>query len=128
VAAWWKGGNVTFRRRHFQWAPGSPTFRTRTFPKDINVADLKDAVDTLLQLIVQFGVAVAGLLSAFELWLRGQLQQMGVPHTLQTVLLIAVAVVLVLGSLRLFGGLIRVVVVLILLAMAIHIFMPVIES
>ncbi len=92
------------------------------------MADLKDAVDTLLQLIVQFGVAVAGLLSAFELWLRGQLQQMGVPHTLQTVLLIAVAVVLVLGSLRLFGGLIRVVVVLILLAMAIHIFMPVIES
>ena len=92
------------------------------------MANLQHAVDTLLKLIMQFGFAVAALLGGFEIWLRGQLQHMGVPHTLQTVVLIVVAVVLVLGSLRLFGGLIRVVVVLILLAMAIHVMMPVIES
>ena len=67
-------------------------------------------------------------LTAFEIWLRGVLQQLGVPHLLQTVLLLAVAAVLVLGSLRLFGGIIRVAVVLILLLIAIHIIMPVVQG
>ena len=43
-------------------------------------------------------------------------------------LLLAVAAVLVLGALRLFGGVIRIAVVLILLLVAIHIVMPVIQG
>jgi hypothetical protein len=92
------------------------------------VGNLQNAIDALLQVFRQLGDAVVGLLTALELWLRGQLQQLGVPHTVQTLILLAVAVLLVLGTLRLFGGLIRVVVVLILLLIAIHIMMPVIQG
>lgn len=92
------------------------------------MGNLQDAIDTLLQVFRQLGDAVVGLLTALELWLRGQLQELGVPHAIQTLILLAVAVVLVLGTLRLFGGLIRIVVVLILLLIAIHIVMPVIQG
>lgn len=92
------------------------------------MGQIETAIDSLLKLLTQFGVAVAAVLTAFELWLRHLLEQLGVPHTLQTVLLLAVAAVLVLGSLRLFGGLIRIAVVLILLLIAIHIVLPVVQG
>jgi hypothetical protein len=92
------------------------------------LANLQSAIDTLLGLLIQFGLAVAAILTGFELWLRGELQHLGVPHTVQTPVLLVVAVLLVLGSLRLFGGLIRVVVVLILVLIAIHIVMPVLPG
>jgi hypothetical protein len=92
------------------------------------VGNFVNAIDTLLNLLKQFGLAVAALLTALELWLRGVLVQFGVPHTLQTAILLAVAAILVLGSLRLFGGLIRIAVVLILLLIAIHIIMPVVQG
>jgi len=92
------------------------------------VGNLQTAIDTLLNLLSQLGVAVAAILTELELWLRGELQQFGVPRPLQTVILLAVAAVLVLGSLRLFGGLIRIAVVLILLLIAIHIVLPVIQG
>jgi hypothetical protein len=92
------------------------------------VGDLQNAIDTLLKLLTQLGVAVAAILTALELWLRGELQQLGLPHMVQTVILLAVAALLVLGSLRLFGGLVRVAVVLILVLIAIHIVMPVVQG
>jgi hypothetical protein len=92
------------------------------------VGKLQDAIDALLQVFRQLANAVAALLTALELWLRGELQRLGVPPTLQTLILLAVAVVLVLGTLRLLGGLVRVVVILILLLLAIHILMPVIQG
>ncbi len=92
------------------------------------MSQLQTAIDTLLRLLTEFGLAVASILTGFELWLREVLQQFGVPHTLQTVLLLAVAALLVLGSLRLFGGIIRIAVILILVLVAIHIVMPVIQG
>jgi hypothetical protein len=89
------------------------------------VGNLEAAINTLLQLLKQFGVAIAALLTEFELWLRGQLRQLGVPHSIQTVILIAVAAFLVVGAVRLFGGLIRVAVVLILILLAIHLVLPI---
>jgi hypothetical protein len=96
--------------------------------KENDVANLQNAVDTLLRLLTQFGLVVAAALTELELWIRGQLQQLGLPHSVQTVLLLAVAAVLVLGALRLFGGVIRIAVVLLLLLLAIHIVMPVIQG
>jgi hypothetical protein len=104
------------------------TFRTRIYLEETNVGNLQTAIDTLLKLLIQFGVAVAAILTEFELLLRGELQLLGVPHTIQTLILLAVAALLVLGSLRLFGGLIRIAVVLILVLIAIHIVMPVIQG
>jgi hypothetical protein len=92
------------------------------------LGNLQAAIDTLLKLLLQFGVAVAAILTALEMWLRGELQQLGVPHTVQTLILLVAAALLVLGSWRLFGGLIRVAVVLILMLIAIHIVMPVVRG
>ena len=52
---------------------------------------------------------------------------MGVPQQIQTAVLIAVAVILILAVFRLFGGLIRVAVVIILLLIVIHVLVPVIH-
>jgi hypothetical protein len=92
------------------------------------LGNLQNAIDTLLKLLMQFGLAVAAILTELELWLRGELQHLGVPHTVQTLVLLVVAALLVLGSLRLFGGLIRVAVVLILVLIAIHVVMPVVQG
>jgi hypothetical protein len=92
------------------------------------VGNLEAAINSLLQFLRQFGVVVAALLTEFEYWLRNQLQQLGVPHTLQTVILLGVAVLLVVGALRLFAGLIRLAVVLILVLVVIHLVIPVIHG
>jgi hypothetical protein len=99
-----------------------------TFLKETNVEKLQTIIDTLLQLLTRFGLAIAALLTGLELWLRRELQDLGVPHEVQTLVLVVVAVLLILGSLRLFGGLIRIAAVLILVLIAIHIVMPVIQG
>jgi hypothetical protein len=84
-------------------------------------------INELLQLLIQFGnIIVAGIVT-IELWLRAQLAQFGLSSNIQTVILVALAVVLIIGTLRLFGGLIRVAVVLILILIAIHIVLPILQ-
>ncbi len=85
------------------------------------------AVDALLQLLLQLGSLILAGIVAVELWLRAQFALLGLPPTIQTVLLIAIAVVLLLAALRLFGGLIRVAVVLLLLLVVIHVLLPIIQ-
>jgi len=85
------------------------------------------AIATLLQLLTQLGDLILAGIVAMELWLRTQFALFGLPPPIQTVLLIAFAVVLILVALRLFGGLIRVVVVLLLLLVVFHVLMPVIQ-
>ena len=82
-------------------------------------------VNSLLQLLVQLGdLAVAGL-RAIELWLRGQLTTLGVPAELQTVLMLALAALLVVAVIRVFGGLLRLAVLLVLLLVAVRALLPV---
>jgi hypothetical protein len=92
------------------------------------VEQLQTAINALLKLLTHLGVALAAILTALELWVRDELGQLGLPHAAQTLILLVVAVLLVLGSLRLFGGLIRVAAVLILMLIAIHILLPVIQG
>jgi hypothetical protein len=91
------------------------------------VGNLESAINSLLRFLRQLSVVIANLLTQFEYWLRERLQDIGLPHTLQTAILLGVAVLLVLGALRLFAGLIRVAVVLILMLLVIHLVMPVIQ-
>jgi hypothetical protein len=92
------------------------------------VENLQTAIASLLQILKQLGVALASILTELEVLLRNELQHLGVPPNLQTVILIAVAVLLILGALRLFGGVIRIAIVLILLLVAIHIVLPVMQN
>jgi hypothetical protein len=84
-------------------------------------------IDSLLQLLIQLGNIVVGWIVIIEDALRTQLTHLGVVPQLQTIILLAVAVILILGALKLFGGLIRVAVVLVLLLIAIHILMPILH-
>ncbi len=81
-------------------------------------------INRLLRIVITVGNIVLAGIVAIELWMRGQLAQLGVPKTLQTVLLATVAILLIVASLRIFGGLIRVALVLILVLIALHILAP----
>jgi hypothetical protein len=88
----------------------------------------RHVVNSLLQLILWLGNLIVAGIMAIESWLRAQLSQLGVSQPVQTVILLAVAVVLIVAALRLFGGLIRVAVVLVLILIAIHIVMPLVHA
>lgn len=84
-------------------------------------------INSLLQFLIRLGDVIVGGIVTLELWMRGQLSQFGLTPQVQTVIMVALAAVLILGSLRLFGGLIRVAVVLVLILIALHIVMPVLQ-
>jgi len=83
------------------------------------------AITKLLALIKSLVDLVLGALAAVEVWLRGQLAGLGVAPPIQTVILIAVAVLLIAAALRLFGGVLRGVVVIFLILLALHALIPV---
>nr|WP_294522921.1 hypothetical protein [uncultured Rhodopila sp.] len=84
-----------------------------------------NAINSILQLLLQIGNLIVAGLVAVELWVRGQLAAAGMAPSLQTVVMVSVAALLILGALRVFGGLIRVIVILVLILIAIHIVLPV---
>jgi hypothetical protein len=84
-----------------------------------------NAINAVLRLLVQIGNLIVAGLVAFELWVRGQLAALGMAPSLQTVVMLSLAALLILAALRLFGGLIRAIVILVLILIAIHIVLPV---
>jgi hypothetical protein len=91
------------------------------------VDSFEHVINSLLQLLIQLGDVIVGWIVIIENALRGQLMQLGVAPQLQTVILLACAVALILGALKLFGGLIRVAIVLVLILIALHILMPILH-
>lgn len=85
------------------------------------------AIETLLQLVIQLGDLMITGIVGIELWLRAQLAMFGLPPAIQTALLIALAAMLILAALRLFGGLIRVAVILVLMLILVHVLLPVVQ-
>ena len=84
-----------------------------------------NVVNSLLQLLIRLGNLIVGGIIAIEVWLRDQLAQFGLSPAIQTVIMLALAALLIMTALRLFGGLIRVAVVLVLILIAVHILLPV---
>ena len=89
--------------------------------------DVSNLVRSLLDLVISLGNIIVAALVTIEVWLRAQLTQLGLPPPIQTAILVAVAVLLIIGALRLFGGLIRIAIVLILILIAIHIALPALQ-
>jgi hypothetical protein len=83
------------------------------------------AITKLLALIRSLVDLVLRGLAAIEVWVRGQLAGLGVAPPIQTIILIAVAVLLIAVTLRLFGGVLRAVVVIFLILLALHALIPV---
>lgn len=83
------------------------------------------AINALLALFASAADAVLAGLAAIEQWLRIQLTGLGVAPRIQTVIMIAAAIVLLLLVLRVFGGVIRVVLVIFLILLALHVVLPI---
>jgi hypothetical protein len=96
-------------------------------PWENDVDAFARAIDTLLQLLIQLGNLILAGIVALEVWFRDQLSQLGLSPPIQSVVLVAVAVLLLVAALRLFGGLIRVGVVLVLALIVIHALLPIIQ-
>lgn len=95
--------------------------------RECKVDSLRHAIDSLLELILRIGDLIVSGIITIELWLRAQLDQFGLPPMIQTAILAVLAILLVVGLLRLFGGLIRIAVILVLMLIAIHILLPLVR-
>ncbi len=85
-------------------------------------------IGSLLRLLVQLGNLIVAGIVAIELWLRTQLAQLGVAPDVQTLIMLLLAAVLVVCAFRLFGGLIRVALMLVLILVASQIIMPLVPQ
>jgi len=85
-------------------------------------------VGGLLTLLEEIAEIILAAIISVELWLRSALRLLGAPPFVQTLVLTALAVLLIVGSIRLFSGLIRVAVVLVLVLIAMHIMMPALQG
>jgi hypothetical protein len=85
------------------------------------------SLQTLLQLLIVTGNLIIGGILTMELSLRDQLEIFGVARPVQTAMLLALTLLLILASLRTFGGPIRVAVTLVLVLTFIHVLLPVIQ-
>jgi hypothetical protein len=91
--------------------------------------DQVDAVITrLLEIIKSFVDLVLAGLAAIEMWVRTQLIQLGVPPAISLIILIALALLLIVAALRLFGGIVYAIVIIFLILLAIHALMPVVTT
>jgi hypothetical protein len=122
------GNCVTFPRKPlaFRWRLSNIVGRPHSLP-ECTMDDVRRVLNSLLDLVFRLGDIIVTGIIAIEFWLRSQLGLLGVPAPFQTIILIALAVVLIVLALRLFGGLIRIAIILILALIAIHILMPVLH-
>jgi hypothetical protein len=85
----------------------------------MEMGDLTRVVDEIIRLLIRLGGSILEAVQAIEASLRVQLNAMGVPPAIQTIILVGASIGIILLAVRVLGGLLRffVIVVLILLAM-----------
>ena len=75
----------------------------------------------LLAVIVAFFAFILGALDALEGAVAGGMLRMGIPHGVQTVIFVVVAVLFLVAVFRVFGGLIRAALILLLVILLVHV-------
>jgi len=85
---------------------------------------LDQAVNELLGLLARLTNAGLMGLAAIEAWLRAELATLGLPREAQSAIMIVAALLLLLIVVRLFGGIIRAVLVLFLILLVLHVVLP----
>ena len=88
------------------------------------MSQVDHAINSLLALFRAAADVVLAGLAAVEQWVRIKLTGLGVAPGIQTVIMLAVAVLLILLVLRVFGGVIRVLLVVFLILLALHVLLP----
>jgi hypothetical protein len=111
-----------------EWFRPEPFQRTQLLPLwETVMEDVTQFIDGLLQLVIRFGEALGARLTDFEGWAREQLSLMGISPQMQTLVLIAAAALLIAVAVRWFGGVIRLVAIVLLLLVAVHILLPMMQ-
>jgi hypothetical protein len=85
------------------------------------------ALNALLRALRDFTGLLLTVIGFAESWLRLQLSILGVPPELHTPLLIGVEVLLALAALRLLGGVLRIVAVVLLILLALDLLSPALQ-
>jgi hypothetical protein len=78
-------------------------------------------VGTWLEILIGLLLGVFGVIEGF---IRSIMLQAGVPGNLQQIVMLVVSVLLIIGIVRIFGGVLRFLLVLFLILLALHILMP----
>jgi hypothetical protein len=78
-------------------------------------------IGTWLELLIGVMLGIFGVIEGF---IRSILVQAGIPEGLQQIIMLVVAVLLIIGIVRLFGGVLRFLLVLFLILLALHILVP----
>ncbi|MBV9785430.1 MAG: hypothetical protein JO264_16610 [Acidisphaera sp.] len=89
---------------------------------------VEDTLRDLAGVFVYFVQLGAAVLAWIELFLRSQLQAVGIAPVIQTILIVAIEVLILLAALNLLRGLIRVLVVIFLVLLGIHVLAPLIPA
>ena len=84
----------------------------------------RQALDAIFAFLSSVLGALLPLVGQTETWLRGQMAALGVPPELHTAAVLAVAVLLLLTVLRVLGGLLRVALVVVLIALVVQALAP----
>ena len=85
---------------------------------------VKGALDETLNLFWRGLAFILGGISYVEAWLRGFLQQMGLPPGVQTVLLILAALALFVIAFKALGGILRLLVIVFLVLLVVQLLGP----
>lgn len=65
-----------------------------------------------------------GVYEVIETFIRGVLNQLGVPGNVQQIVILVVAIVFIVAVLRLFGGVLRWLLILFFILLALHVLVP----
>jgi hypothetical protein len=88
------------------------------------MGDLTRVVSDVLMLLIRMGTAILSAVEAIEMSMREQLAVMGVSPLTQTLILVVLAFAIILLALRVFGGLLRLAVIVVLVLIALQVMMP----
>jgi hypothetical protein len=83
--------------------------------------NLNHAATTVLHLIMTIISLVFAVFAAIELWLRHFLAQLGLHGQAATIILVLVAIAFFVGALRLFGGVLQLLIVIFLILFALQV-------
>ena len=81
-------------------------------------------IDDLLGLLAMIVAAILAAIGWVDLSLRRAMTHGGIPHDVQTVILVLVTIALVIGAVRMLGGVVRIAILVLLLLLLIQYFAP----
>ena len=88
------------------------------------MGDLTRVIDDIVRLLIRLGGAMLDATQSVEEPLREHMSATGIPATFQTIILLVAAIVMILLAVRIFGGLLRFAVIVVLGLLAIKVLMP----